>query len=212
MNEPTGHVVHRCLLERRGSTFTSHDGWNVLASLDEWTAPVAAECGPDGALWVLDFYTPVVQHNPTPHGFATGKGNAYETPHRDKQHGRIWRIEWQPETLEQRSVVLELQKRAKDRKTNGDEPLEVKTTAPWPPIERRLVEATGKPIALPRGATERARRLLDFVSAPADKNDPWPAVAATLAAADVGREFLELALVPDATRPRSGRACRRPRT
>src|SRR5262249_44349887 len=39
-----------------------------------------------------------------------------------------------------------------------------------------------------------------FVSAPADARDPWPAVAATLAAADVGREFLELALAPDASR------------
>ena len=202
--EPTGHVVHRCRLERRGSTFTSHDGWNILASLDEWTAPVAAECGPDGALWVLDFYTPVVQHNPTPHGFTTGKGNAYETPHRDKQHGRIWRIEWQPETFEERVGALELQRRVKERNSNGDAPLQVKTTAPWPPLERRLVDAAGQPIVLPREAAARARRLLDFVSAPAAKDDPWPAVAATLAAADVGREFLELALAPDATRATNG--------
>src|SRR5262249_28882119 len=32
------------------------------------------------------------QHNPTPPGFQTGKGNAYVTSLRDKKHGRIYRI------------------------------------------------------------------------------------------------------------------------
>src|SRR5262249_2726061 len=76
------------------SSFVAHDGRNLLASWDEWCAPICAEVGPDGAVWVLDWYSPVVQHNPTPRGFTTGKGNAYETPYRDKQHGRIWRIVW----------------------------------------------------------------------------------------------------------------------
>lgn len=38
-----------------------------------------AEVGPDGAVWVIDWYNFVVQHNPTPQGFKTGKGAAYET-------------------------------------------------------------------------------------------------------------------------------------
>jgi putative heme-binding domain-containing protein len=53
-----------------------------------------AEVGPDGALWVLDWYNYIIQHNPTPHGFKNGKGNAYETPLRDKRHGRIYRVAW----------------------------------------------------------------------------------------------------------------------
>jgi putative membrane-bound dehydrogenase-like protein len=199
--EPTGHVVHRCLLEPRGSTFTSHDGWNMLASLDEWTAPVAAECGPDGALWVLDFYTPVVQHNPTPHGFATGKGNAYETPFRDKQHGRIWRIEWESDTLESR-IQRQLLARKEARNTSVVAPLPTPARAPWPPIERRLVDSSGKRIEPLSDPADWARRLFDLLSAPADPHDPWPAVAATLAAAEVGRDFLELALVPDPARDR----------
>jgi putative membrane-bound dehydrogenase-like protein len=95
--EPTGHLVHQCFLEAdpvAPSTFVARDGRNLLSSFDEWCAPIAADVGPDGAVWVLDWYSPVVQHNPTPHGFTTGKGNAYETPHRDKVHGRIWRIVW----------------------------------------------------------------------------------------------------------------------
>jgi putative membrane-bound dehydrogenase-like protein len=90
--EPTGHLVHESELEPRGSGFVAHDGANLLASRDEWCAPIQAEVGPDGAVWVLDWYSFIVQHNPTPAGFETGKGNAFETPLRDKQHARIWRI------------------------------------------------------------------------------------------------------------------------
>ncbi|MGH7225088.1 MAG: DUF7133 domain-containing protein, partial [Gemmataceae bacterium] len=90
--EPTGHLVAMCLLDKQGSNFVTHDRFNLLCSSDEWTSPIAAEVGPDGAVWVLDWYNYIVQHNPTPPGFATGKGNAYVTPLRDKKHGRIYRI------------------------------------------------------------------------------------------------------------------------
>src|SRR5262249_48348175 len=39
-----------------------------------------------------DWYNYIVQHNPTPVGFKTGKGAAYETDLRDKTHGRVYRI------------------------------------------------------------------------------------------------------------------------
>jgi putative membrane-bound dehydrogenase-like protein len=90
--EPTGHLVHLDWLVPRGSGFVAKDGWNILASDDGWTAPIMAEVGPDGALWVIDWYNYIVQHNPTPSGFKTGKGVAYVTPLRDKVHGRIYRI------------------------------------------------------------------------------------------------------------------------
>lgn len=51
-----------------------------------------AEIGPDGAVWVIDWYNYIVQHNPTPRGFKTGKGAAYESDLRDKKHGRIYRV------------------------------------------------------------------------------------------------------------------------
>src|SRR6185437_16228571 len=90
--EPTGHLVAMCRLDKQGSNFVTHDRFNLLASTDEWTSPIVAEVGPDGAVWVLDWYNFIVQHNPTPPGFKTGKGNAYETPLRDKKHGRIYRV------------------------------------------------------------------------------------------------------------------------
>ena len=90
--EPTGHLVHRSRLERSGAGYVARDGLNLYASRDEWSAPIAAEVGPDGAVWVIDWYSYVVQHNPTPRGFETGRGNAYVTPHRDREHARIYRL------------------------------------------------------------------------------------------------------------------------
>ena len=92
VTEPTGHLVATFTLDRKGSDVVDYYGWNLLASDDEWTAPIGAEVGPDGHVWVIDWYNYIVQHNPTPHGFRTGTGNAYETPIRDKTHGRIYRI------------------------------------------------------------------------------------------------------------------------
>ncbi|GBD35926.1 hypothetical protein HRbin36_01041 [bacterium HR36] len=90
--DPTGHLVASLILERQGSSYRSRYGWNLLASDDEWSAPIAAAVGPDGNVWVIDWYSYIVQHNPTPPGFRTGRGNAYETPLRDTKHGRIYRL------------------------------------------------------------------------------------------------------------------------
>lgn len=92
VTEPTGHLVSTFVLERKGADFRSRNPWNLLASDDEWCAPIMAEVGPDGHVWVLDWYNIIVQHNPTPAGFKNGKGNAYETDLRDTKHGRIYRI------------------------------------------------------------------------------------------------------------------------
>jgi hypothetical protein len=90
--EPTAHVVGMFALQQTGSTFRAINRWNLVASRDAWQAPVQVKVGPDGAVWVSDFYSLVAQHNPTPEGMELGKGNAYETPNRDKIHGRIYRI------------------------------------------------------------------------------------------------------------------------
>ncbi len=90
--EPTGHLVGGFVLSRDGAGYRSTSPFNLVASNDEWAAPIMAEVGPDGNMWILDWYNFIVQHNPTPHGFETGKGNAYETKLRDKKYGRVYRI------------------------------------------------------------------------------------------------------------------------
>lgn len=92
VTEPTGHLAATFLLEPHGTDFASFNAWNLFASDDEWTSPIIAEVGPDGNVWMVDWYNFIVQHNPTPEGFKTGQGSAYETPLRDKAHGRIYRL------------------------------------------------------------------------------------------------------------------------
>ena len=89
---PTGHLVGTFVLTPDGAKFRSTSPCNLVASDDEWAAPIMAEVGPDGNVWILDWYNYIVQHNPTPHGFETGQGNAYESELRDKKHGRIYRL------------------------------------------------------------------------------------------------------------------------
>lgn len=96
--EPTGGLVHSAVIEKDGAGFSEQDGWNLFASADEWVSPVEAKVGPDGQVWVADWYNFIVQHNPTPTvdrgGFAgeNGDGNAHVNPLRDRAHGRIWRV------------------------------------------------------------------------------------------------------------------------
>jgi len=100
VNEPTGHLVHIARIVKDGAGYKEVDGGNIFASTDAWTAPVFSETGPDGNLWVADWYNPVIQHNPDERGMENqiwnadkGEGNAHINEHRDKGHGRIYIIE-----------------------------------------------------------------------------------------------------------------------
>lgn len=92
--EPTGHLLGQFLLQPAGAGFVARNDFSFLASDDEWTSPIAADVGPDGAVWMIDWYNYIIQHNPIPRGFEKGRGNAYETPLRDKTHGRVYRLVW----------------------------------------------------------------------------------------------------------------------
>lgn len=89
---PTGHLVGSFVLEKDGAGYRSRNAFNTVASIDDWSAPIMSEVGPDGNVWVLDWYNYIVQHNPTPNGFQTGKGAAYESDLRDKRFARIYRL------------------------------------------------------------------------------------------------------------------------
>lgn len=89
---PTGHLVGSFVLEKEGAGYRSRNPFNTVASIDDWSAPIMSEVGPDGNVWVLDWYNYIVQHNPTPNGFQTGKGAAYESDLRDKRFARIYRL------------------------------------------------------------------------------------------------------------------------
>ena len=104
VSEPTIRLVHNAVIEPDGAGFKEKDGWNFMASSDEWFGPVQAEVGPDGSVWVSDWYNFIIQHNvfvpaQSPAEFIIpfkeqphGPGNAFSSPMRDLSHGRIYRV------------------------------------------------------------------------------------------------------------------------
>ncbi len=55
---------------------------DFLLSSDEWFRPVALRTGPDGCLYLVDWYNKIISHNEVPRNH----------PERDKKRGRIWRV------------------------------------------------------------------------------------------------------------------------
>ena len=55
---------------------------DFLTCDDEWFRPVNVEFGPDGCLYIVDWYNRIISHNEV----------SRESPKRDKRHGRIWRV------------------------------------------------------------------------------------------------------------------------
>lgn len=98
--EPTMKNIALMDVQRDGAGYVAKDGFNLVASSDEWMSPVFAEVGPDGAVWFADWQNFIIQHNPTPSvergGFAakTGVGGAHENPLRDHVRGRVYRVVW----------------------------------------------------------------------------------------------------------------------
>jgi putative membrane-bound dehydrogenase-like protein len=65
--EPVHNLVHRMKLKPTGATFTvaraaDEQQSEFFASADNWSRPVEACTGPDGALWVVDMYRAVIEH------------------------------------------------------------------------------------------------------------------------------------------------------
>lgn len=65
-----------------GPRFTYTKLPDFLSSSDEWFRPVAITFGPDGCLYIVDWYNKIISHNEVPRNH----------PDRDKTHGRIWRV------------------------------------------------------------------------------------------------------------------------
>ena len=98
--EPTMKIISLMDVQPSGAGYVAKDGFNLVASSDEWMSPVCAEVGPDGAVWFADWQNFIIQHNPTPsvqrggYDARTGVGGAHENPLRDHNRGRVYRVVW----------------------------------------------------------------------------------------------------------------------
>ncbi|MGB8169056.1 MAG: PVC-type heme-binding CxxCH protein [Chthoniobacteraceae bacterium] len=99
--EPTMKVITLMDVQREGAGYVAKDGFNLVASTDEWMSPVFSEVGPDGAVWFADWQNFIIQHNPTPsverggYKAETGPGGAHMNDLRDHSRGRIYRVVWE---------------------------------------------------------------------------------------------------------------------
>lgn len=92
--EPTINILHHEAIEPSGVGYAGHKlrQEEFVGSHDLWFRPIETRIGPDGALYVLDFYNQAVIHNDTRGPMHNGV-NAAVRPDRDHYFGRIWKID-----------------------------------------------------------------------------------------------------------------------
>jgi len=90
--EPVHNLVHRDVWSAAGSTFVARraeERSELLAAGDAWFRPVNFAAGPDGALYLVDYYRPIIEHPEW--GVAHHHHDSPEL-YQGSDHGRIYRI------------------------------------------------------------------------------------------------------------------------
>ncbi len=81
-NDFRANRVCRFRLTEAGSGFTSEKLPDLIHSSRVTFRPIDVKMGPDGAIYIADWYNPIIQHGEVD----------FRDPRRDREHGRIWRV------------------------------------------------------------------------------------------------------------------------
>ncbi len=81
-NDFRGNRTNRFRVTPNGSSYLAKQEPDVLASNHRAFRPIDIRTGPDGALYIADWYNPIIQHGEVD----------FRDPRRDQVHGRIWRL------------------------------------------------------------------------------------------------------------------------
>lgn len=87
-----GHRVCRFTVRPGGSHFTSRQQPEIVTSSHIAFRPIDARLGPDGALYIADWYNPIIQHGEVD----------FRDERRDRERGRIWRVHFPDRALDTR--------------------------------------------------------------------------------------------------------------
>jgi putative membrane-bound dehydrogenase-like protein len=89
--EPVHNLVHADRITDKGATFNAarvYQKKEFLASTDAWCRPVQFYIGPDGALYVIDYYRKIIEHPEWMSDEVNNSGALYE----GSDKGRIYRV------------------------------------------------------------------------------------------------------------------------
>jgi putative heme-binding domain-containing protein len=81
-NDFRGHRVCRYVLKEDGAGFVATEQKELIKSTHPAFRPIDVKMGPDGAIYIADWYNPIIQHGEVD----------FRDERRDKTHGRIWRV------------------------------------------------------------------------------------------------------------------------
>jgi putative heme-binding domain-containing protein len=92
-----GHRVCRFVLSPDGAGFLSREQQEVIRSDHQSFRPIDAKIGPDGAIYIADWYNPIIQHGEVD----------FRDERRDHVHGRIWRVAYTGKPKVERPNLVE---------------------------------------------------------------------------------------------------------
>ncbi len=96
-NDFRAHRVCRFTLSEVGSGYSSKEETEIIKSTHAAFRPIDAKIGPDGALYIADWYNPIIQHGEVD----------FRDERRDHTHGRIWRVTFKGRPLVERPQIVE---------------------------------------------------------------------------------------------------------
>lgn len=158
--------INRNSLVQFGSTIRAQEEPDFLICGDPWFRPADLQVGPDGALYVTDFYNRIIGHYEV----------KLDDPRRDRHRGRIWRIVYTG-TPNRRDELRDRERVASqrlERKSLHDSTLEQLITALGSPMLTRVDLAFEEIIErFGDSAVDVVRRNLTHSSPEVRRNALW---------------------------------------
>ncbi len=175
-----GALVELHRFQDAGSGFKTTQLPRLVKSTDNAFRPVDVSGGPDGAIYLADWYNPVIGHYQA----------SYADPQRDRTHGRIWRVSAkgrapirQPNLAAMKPAALLDQLRSPERWTR----YQAKRLLFDAPAAEMLTVADAFVAKLPSATPEDERLLLEVTGVYEAHEAPRPALLARLLAAKDAR-------------------------